>query len=131
MTDTPRRRLRDSFSKSPTFIAAGTEIDGDIVCKGTLVLAGSVRGNGRLHANLNLSAGASWHGDIAAESAIVAGAVVGTIRCRERLEVSASARVEGDVEARSVAIANGAVIAGQVIVTGQSSALRFDEKRND
>jgi cytoskeletal protein CcmA (bactofilin family) len=129
MADTPKRRLLDRLGIGPTYVAAGSRITGDVEVPGALVMGGQVRGDGDVKGALSLAADAQWDGEVHARSAVVAGQVNGTIRVDEKIEIRASAVIRGRVIARSIAIAKGAVIEGEVTVTGGEPIVNFEEKR--
>jgi cytoskeletal protein CcmA (bactofilin family) len=129
MSDLPKRRLLDQFGTSPTYIAEGSRIQGDIDTRGPLVLSGTLEGNGRVGAGLSISVGARLLGDVQARSAVIAGEVIGNVTIEEKLEIGATAIIRGSIAAKSLAIANGAVIEGDIVVTGTQPVIKFDEKR--
>jgi cytoskeletal protein CcmA (bactofilin family) len=129
MAEIPKRRLLDKMGSAPTFVANGSRITGDIETPGALVMCGQVRGDGDVKGSLSLAAGARWDGEVHARSGVVAGTVNGVIRVDEKLEIRASAVIHGRVSARSIAIAKGAVIEGEVTVTGSEPIINFEEKR--
>ncbi len=129
MSDLPKRRLLDQFGTSPTYIAEGSRIQGDIDTRGPLVLSGTLEGNGRVGAGLSISVGARLLGDVQARSAVIAGEVIGNVTIAEKLEIGATAIIRGSIAAKSLAIANGAVIEGDIVVTGTQPVIKFDEKR--
>lgn len=129
MSDLPKRRLLDQFGTSPTYIAEGSRIQGDIDTRGPLVLSGTLEGNGRVGAGLSISVGARLLGDVQARSAVIAGEVIGNVTIEEKLEIGATAIIRGCIAAKSLAIANGAVIEGDIVVTGTQPVIKFDEKR--
>jgi len=124
-----KRRLTDQLGESPTFVAPGSHLAGDLETAGALVLGGSIRGDGRVGGALRMSAGARWEGEIHARAALVAGHVTGRLVVAERLEVGATAVIRADVVAHSIAVARGAVIDGSITVTGGEPVVHFDEKR--
>lgn len=130
MNDTPRRRLLDRLG-TPTLLAAGARIIGDVDTPGALMVSGYVRGNGRAGGELALGARARWEGDLQARSAVIAGHIDGSIVVADKLEISASAVIRGSVRARSIAMARGATIDGDIVVTGSEPILEFEEKRSD
>ncbi|GMU69624.1 MAG: hypothetical protein AMXMBFR37_19560 [Steroidobacteraceae bacterium] len=130
MSDLPKRRLLDQFGSSPTYIAEGSRLQGDIETRGPLVLSGMFEGNGRCAAAVSISVGARWHGDLHARAGVIAGEVIGNVTIDEKLEVGATAVVRGSIAARTLAIANGAVIDGDIVVTGNQPVVKFDEKRS-
>ncbi|HEX7416963.1 MAG TPA: polymer-forming cytoskeletal protein [Steroidobacteraceae bacterium] len=129
MADAPKRRIIDQFGASPTFLAEGTSLEGNLETRGPLVVCGKVRGDARVGGSISIAKDAEWDGDIEARQAIIAGRVTGEIRIAEKLEIGSSAVITGKVTARSIAIANGAVIDSDVNVTSGQPVVKFEEKR--
>ena len=129
MTDTPRRRLADHVSSSPTFIGAGSALTGNLQCGGDLVVAGSVNGDSTVRGSFTLSEGGRWEGRISAANAVIAGEVEGTLNVADKLEIRATARLRGALSARSIAVARGAVIEGEMAVTSGAAVVHYEEKR--
>ena len=129
MTDQPKRRLLDEIGTSPTFVADGAVITGDLETNGAIVVCGSVRGDGRIGGALRMAANASWTGEVHAEHGIIAGKVTGKLVIEHKLEIGATAVIRADVSARSIAVAKGAVIEGQVTITSGEPVVEFEEKR--
>jgi cytoskeletal protein CcmA (bactofilin family) len=130
MSEPQKRRLLDQIGESPTFVAPGSRLTGDLETDGPLVVCGAVRGDGRVGGALSMAAGSEWRGEIHARAAVVAGRITGRLVVEEKLEVGASAVIQADVVARTVAIARGAVLEGAVTVTSGDPVTRFDEKRH-
>lgn len=128
--DTQRRRMLDQLGDSPTFVAPGSRISGDLETFGPLVVCGMVRGDGRVGGSLSMAANSEWHGEVHARAAVIAGHLTGRLVVDEKLEVGSTAVIQADVVARTIAIARGAVIEGAVTVTSGQPVLRFDEKRS-
>ncbi|HEY5020148.1 MAG TPA: polymer-forming cytoskeletal protein [Steroidobacteraceae bacterium] len=129
MSQTPRRRMLDRIGGTPTLLAGGTRLVGDIETPGALMLGGMVQGDGQVGGELCISVGAHWHGEVHAISAVVAGQVTGAIIVTERIEIAATAVIRGRISARSIAMARGATIDGDVIVTSGEAIVEFEEKR--
>jgi cytoskeletal protein CcmA (bactofilin family) len=130
MTDSPKRRLTDQIGGSPTFIAEGCRITGDIETPGALVVCGAIRGDGHVRGTLSMAATAEWEGEVRAERAVIAGRITGRLSIEEKLEVGATAVLRARISARSIAIAKGAVIDGEVVVTSGQPVVSFEEKRS-
>ena len=128
-TDPPRRRLLDRVSAAPTLLAAGSRFEGRLEAEGPVVVAGTVVGDGEIRGPLSVAAGAHWQGDVHAKAAVIAGRVTGNLSVDEKLEIGKGAVIRGDVRARSLAIAHGAVVEGELQVTGDQPVVRFEEKR--
>lgn len=129
MTAAPRRRLLDHLGDSPTLIAEGCRVTGDLETAGPLVVFGTVQGDGYVGGALKMTAKSQWQGEVRARQAVIAGTIIGRISVEEKLEIGASAVIRAQVSARSIAIAKGAVIEGPVTVTSGEAVVRFEEKR--
>jgi cytoskeletal protein CcmA (bactofilin family) len=129
MSDQPKRRLLDEIGTSPTFVADGCVLTGDLETNGPIVVCGSVTGDGNIRGALRMAATASWTGDVRARNGIIAGRVTGRLIIAEKLEIGATAVIRAEVVARSIAVAKGAVIEGQVTITSGEPAIEFVEKR--
>jgi len=121
--------MLDQLGDSPTFVAPGSRVAGDLETPGPLVVCGVVRGDGRVGGALSMAASAEWHGEVHARAAVIAGRLTGKLVVEEKLEVGATAVIHADIVARTIAIARGAVIEGAVTVTSGQPVLRFDERR--
>ncbi len=129
MSDTPRRRLLDRAAGSPSLLAAGSRVSGDVETPGGLMVSGEVIGDGHIGGELVIGAEAHWRGDLLAQRAVIAGRVTGSITVSDRIEIAASAVIQGRVTARMIAMARGATIDGEVTVTGSEPIVQFDEQR--
>ncbi|HEV7714301.1 MAG TPA: polymer-forming cytoskeletal protein [Steroidobacteraceae bacterium] len=129
MSESPKRRLLDEIGSSPTFVADGCHLTGDLETNGPIVVCGSVRGDGRIGGALRMSADSAWIGEVHARHGIIAGKVTGKLVIAEKLEIGATAVIRADVTARSIAVAKGAIIEGQVTITSGESLIEFEEKR--
>lgn len=129
MAETLKRRLIDQIGDSPTFVAEGSRVSGDLETSGPLVVCGSVRGDGRVGGALRMAVTAEWEGEIHARAAVIAGKVTGRLVVEDKLEVGMTAVIHADIVARVIAVARGAVIDGAVTVTSGQPVLQFEEKR--
>jgi cytoskeletal protein CcmA (bactofilin family) len=125
-----KRRLIDQIGDSPTFVAEGVRLTGDLETPGPLVVCGSVRGDGRVGGTLRMSVTAQWDGEIRAAAAVVAGRITGRLVVEGKLEVAGSAVLRADIVAKSIAVAKGAVIDGTVTVTSGEAVVQYEEKRD-
>jgi cytoskeletal protein CcmA (bactofilin family) len=129
MSDLPKRRLVDFLGGSPSFLAEGCRVTGDVETVGALAVCGAIRGDGHVRGALSMAARAEWEGEIRTERAVIAGKIVGALTVEDKLEIGATAVIRGRVSARSIAIAKGAVIDGELIVTSGQPIVSFEEKR--
>jgi cytoskeletal protein CcmA (bactofilin family) len=130
MSEEPRRRLRDAFSGSPTYLGERTHFVGNVESAGPFVLCGRINGDGRIDGPLNLAVSGHWEGTVRARQAIVAGKVTGNVIIDEKLEIGQTAVIRGSVTARQLAIARGAVVEGDITITSGQPITRFEEKRD-
>jgi cytoskeletal protein CcmA (bactofilin family) len=129
MSVNPKRRLIDQIGTSPTFVAEGCQLTGDLQTPGALVVCGAIRGDGQVGGMLSMAAKSQWEGEIHALAAVIAGQVAGRLVIEGKLEVGSTAVIRASVIARSIAIAKGAVIEGEVTVTSGQAVVEFEEKR--
>ena len=61
---------------------------------------------------------------------VIAGTVEGDIIATDRVEIRPPARIFGSVSAARIAIGEGAVIEGEIHMTGGAQPHRFEEKRH-
>jgi cytoskeletal protein CcmA (bactofilin family) len=125
----PHRRVSDRSAGPPTVIGSGVSFRGDIIAPGSVVLSGTVRGDGDIGGTLSIAREAVWEGKVLAGAAVIAGTLNGSIEVSGALEVGQTAKINGQVTARSLAIARGAVIEGEMQVTSGEPIVRFEEKR--
>jgi cytoskeletal protein CcmA (bactofilin family) len=130
MTEPLKRRLLDRLGASPTFVAAGCRLTGDVETDGPFLLCGAVQGDGRIGGTLSLTAEASWEGEARVAAAVIAGRFTGRLVVEGKLEIGASAVIHADIVAHAVAIARGAVVDGDMTVTGGQPVVHFDERRH-
>ena len=130
MNDLQKRRLIDSIGDSPTFVAEGVRLTGDLETPGPLVICGAVRGDGRVGGTLRMSVTGQWEGEIHAAAAVIAGRISGRLVVEHKLEIGATAVIRADIIAQSIAVAKGAVIDGSVTVTSGQAVVEFEEKRD-
>jgi len=130
MSELPKRRLIDQLGSSPTFVAEGCHLTGDVETGGPLVVCGAIRGDGRVGGALSMAAKSQWEGEIHAVAAVIAGRISGKLVVENKLEVGATAVIHADIVAKSIAIAKGAIIDGAVTVTSGQPVVQFEEKRD-
>jgi cytoskeletal protein CcmA (bactofilin family) len=131
-TDTinaPHRRVSDRRGGPPTVIGPGVSFRGDIIAPGSVLLSGTVRGDGDIGGMLSIARDAHWEGKVCASAAVIAGSLTGSIEVSGALEIGRSAKIMGRVTAGSLAMARGAVIEGDLQVTSGAAIVRFEEKR--
>jgi cytoskeletal protein CcmA (bactofilin family) len=124
-----RRRIRDSADGPRTYIAEGSKLRGEVTGRGAFVFCGEVEGDCNIEGLITLTAGSRWTGTLKGTNVIIAGSVDGDIIAAQRVEVGGTARIRGSLSGHSIAVAEGAVIEGELRVTNDGEATRFEEKR--
>ena len=131
MPETPKRRVLDDVSGSPTFLGEHSEFVGNVTSSGAFVLCGHLKGEGRIDGTLNLAVSGHWEGRVQASQAVIAGRITGDLIVDEKLEIGHTAVIRGSVSARTIAIARGAKVDGDITVTSGAPITRFEERRKE
>lgn len=129
MTDANKRRLSDRVTGPATVIAEGALFEGNFSGTGSFVVGGRVEGDADIDGTVVLSAGGQWHGSLQATDLVIAGRVEGDVLANRQVEVTGTGHVTGRLSGRSVAMAEGAVVQGEVSITGDGELRRFRDRR--
>lgn len=129
MSETNKRRIRDSNAGPGTLISKGCKIKGNVSGGGHFMIGGEVEGDCDVRGVVTLTDTAVWRGTIKADSVIVAGTVDGDIDAAGRVEIGDTARITGAVSGDAIAVAEGAVVEGVMQTTGHNEPTEFVEKR--
>lgn len=106
------RKLRDKVSSPGTILGKDFVIEGDVKGTGSIIISGTVKGNGEIDGLVELVSTAVWEGDIHTDDITIGGTVKGDVFARGKLEITGSARIFGNVSGTSVSVAQGAMIDG-------------------
>lgn len=122
--------MRDRANGPTTIIAEGCSIEGRLTCDGDLLVCGEVIGNSSLDCLVTIARSGRWDGTLRARRLVVSGTIVGDVVAVEKIEIAATARIEGTVTGDVIAVAEGAVIDGEMRVSGRANrAQPYVEKR--
>jgi cytoskeletal protein CcmA (bactofilin family) len=125
----PKRRFFDQRTGAPTLVGIGSRFEGRLEVEGPMSLGGTIVGDGRIGGLVSIAQDAHWQGNVHAHAAVIAGRVTGDLTIETKLEIARTAVIRGAVRAHTVAIADGAVVGGDISVTGSQPIIRFEEKR--
>ncbi len=126
-----KRRVRDGASGPTTLIAEGCTIEGRLSGDNDLLLSGTIIGDSTLNSIVTITQDGRWEGVLRAAHVIVSGTVDGDVIASGKIEIAATARIKGTVTGDMIAVAEGAVIEGDMKITGNNSnSQRFQEKRD-
>ena len=127
-----KRRVSDRLSGPATLVAEGCTIEGTFSGANDLLVSGTIIGDSQLDGVVTITRSGLWRGGLTARHVIVSGTIEGDIVATGRIEISASARIEGTVTGDKIAVAEGAVIDGEMRITGGDGARSiYSEKRAD
>lgn len=115
----PKKINIETHAEHTTTIAQGTQIKGDILFSGGLLVEGVVRGKviaeSGSDAVLHISEIGGVDGDIKVPHIIINGKVKGNVFASESLELAEKAIVKGDVHYNVIAMAVGAQVNGALL----------------
>jgi cytoskeletal protein CcmA (bactofilin family) len=129
MSESNKRRLRDSASGPGTLISEGCKLEGLLTGRGHFMINGEVDGTCQIDGSVTLARNGYWKGTISADSVIVAGTVDGDIIAKGRVEISDTAKITGTISGEAIAVAEGAVVEGVMKTTNHAEPTEFVEKR--
>jgi len=119
----PQASKSISSSRTPTFIAAGTEVQGDLKSQGTVRIDGIVLGSVIVDGDLEIAPGGRVEGEeVRARNILVNGEVRAKVIADGKLTLTKRANLEGDVMAKALDIEAGATFVGRSI-TGDGKKL--------
>ncbi len=103
-------------------IAHSTAWSGDLESSGSLHIHGRVEGSLTARETIFIAEEADVEAVIRAANVTIAGSVRGSVHCVERFEVLPRGKVAGDIHAPAIAIHDGAVVTGEISMTGSNDA---------
>ena len=102
---------------APTsWIAAGTELRGNLTCGSDLHLEGRCTGEIVVRGGVTIGAGACLEGPLRARTVAVSGEVHGPVQAEEWIEVRRGGSVAGDLSSACVVLAEGSDLHGRIDV---------------
>lgn len=113
----------DRASGTATIIGEGVRISGTIAGTGSFIVCGEVESDCDLNGPVTLAREGHWKGTIRATEITIAGNVEGDVRTDGKIEVASTARVRGSLIGRMISVAEGAVIEGEMQMTGSSDGV--------
>lgn len=108
--------LRDSLVNS--LVGAGSAIDGDLDIDGMLRVDGDLRGSIRATGKVVVGGEGRLEASIRAQSVIIGGVVKGDVYVTDRARLLSGAVVLGNIYAPRLEAEEGAVVHGEIAVTG-------------
>lgn len=97
-----------------SLIASGLTIEGKIIGKGHVRVAGKFKGDIQVEGDLYIDADARVEGQVKAAEVVVSGELQGNIDGARHVELKQGGTITGDVKAGSLTVATGARMRGNV-----------------
>ncbi len=120
MSDSKARRTPATSQGTATIIGEGVKISGTIAGSGSFIVCGEVESDCDLDGPVTLAKEGRWKGTIKATEVTIAGRVEGDVRTDGRIEVASTAYVRGSLIGRMISVSGGAVIEGEMQMTGNA-----------
>ena len=117
----------DYTGASINLIGAGTEITGDITCKGDVRIDGMVKGNIHSVSKVVLGSTGKVEGTITCANADISGALSGNIKISELLFLKSSAKIDGDIYTSKMVVESGAIFTGKC----HMDSMQKTDKKNE
>ena len=107
---------KNNINKGTSVVSEGVEIEGNIICKDYLYVAGKVTGDIDSTQKSKIEVGKSGRvfGQIKAETVIIRGVVEGDVIAFSQLELGGSAQVKGRLSYSLLKLEPGAVFEGEL-----------------
>jgi len=99
-------------SKIDTIIGAASQVKGDVIVDGSVLVAGTVKGDVISKDLVRVVESAIIEGNLEAKDAIIAGRVNGSVLCQGKVQLGKKAALMGDLRAARLIIEEGAVFTG-------------------
>ena len=119
-------RSSNNINKNSSVVSEGVEIKGNINCRDSLYIAGSVTGDIESTDKSRIEVGKSGKvvGQIKGETVIIKGVVEGDVFAFSQLELGGSAKVKGRLSYSLLKLEPGAVFEGELEHQQTKSALK-------
>lgn len=106
----------NNINKNSSVVSEGVEIKGNIICRDSLYIAGSVTGDIESTNKSRIEVGKSGKvfGQIKGETVIIKGVVEGDVFAFSQLELGGSAKVKGRLSYSLLKLEPGAVFEGEL-----------------
>lgn len=112
------KKNEEVLTSSFNLISQGTEIIGDVKCKGDIRMDGVIKGNIHSKAKVVIGASGAVNGAISCQNADISGSLNGSIDVVESLYLKASAAVIGEIITGKLIVEAGAVFNGNCQMGG-------------
>lgn len=102
-----------------SILTFGTSMEGTLVCGGSTIINGTVKGKVISHAALVVDANGVLEADIESKDIVISGIVRGNLKSTGKVELKETARFYGNIQAPKLIMEEGSVFKGQFDVYGE------------
>lgn len=100
-----------------TIVGESVKLKGNLKSDGDIIINGSVSGDIRTKASVQIGAHANVVASVKAANVQVSGIVQGNIDAKESLQISETGKVYGDIQAGVLVVSPGALFSGKCVMT--------------
>lgn len=105
---------KERIEMKESVIAPGLTIEGKIIGKGHVRVAGKFKGDIQVDGNVHIDADAKVEGQVKAHEVTISGELQGNIESAKHVELRQGGAIHGDVKAGSLTVATGARMRGNM-----------------
>lgn len=106
----------EGITEAETVVGASVKLKGNLKSDGNITVNGSVSGEIKTKANVNIGSGAEVRASVTAKSVVVSGVVQGNINAEDQLSITDTGKVYGDINVGILSIAPGALFTGKCLM---------------
>ena len=118
----PRPPVREAGERRTLVVGRGISVQGTVQDAERLVVEGTVEATMIYAAELSISHGGVFKGEVQVEEAEIAGTIDGTLTARSSLVVRATGRVMGTARCKRLQVEDGGQITGRIEMITEGSA---------
>ena len=124
----PYRDPAPGPTHTPTLIAVGAHVNGDIKITGPAIIEGTVEGSIVADGDIQIGSKGTVTAEIEAKNITVAGKIKGKVYADDKVELKAGSRVEGDIHSQSLKIEDTAFFHGGCVMGEGARKRRADDQ---
>ncbi|MCB0643396.1 MAG: polymer-forming cytoskeletal protein, partial [Phaeodactylibacter sp.] len=117
-------------SHSLNSLVQGTVVEGDIQCKSDIRIDGTIKGSLNCAAKVIIGPTGAIEGSVTCKNAVIEGRFEGDLTVSERLDIKERANVNGEIEYGKLVVQPGAVLVGDVRMTGTEISPKAKNSNN-
>lgn len=120
-------KIESRGSSTPTLIAGGATVNGDLKTPGSAVVEGKIVGSVSSQGDVQIGPNGLIDGEVEAKNITVAGRVKGKIFADDKVVLVSGSRVEGDIHSQSLRIEDSVFFQGGCVMGEGARKRRANE----